>query len=124
MAEEHERVHARREERLQPVRPDVERGGIVVVAAQPQVQVRAGPMQVRRGRIVGGLRRAQDRAGFGQGGERLVNEPGRVLELNGQGQVARPRRQESRQSRVIALTPRGRGRGRNRVAPRTPDTDR
>ena len=144
VAEEDVHVVAGREERLDPSRPCVERGRVVVVAAQAQVQERARSADERRlgsaaasarrragraralvalGRQLG---RAQDGADVAQRGERLVDVPRRILELHHERDRARPRREERREpgigDRGIAADTHGPSRRtsagtRNRTAP-------
>ena len=103
VAEEDVGVVAGVEEWLEAGGPGSELVGVVVVAPEPQVQERPGPPDGRRLRVVGQLGRAQRGARRGERLERLVDVPARVLELERQRQVARPRRQQRGQPVVVAL---------------------
>ena len=125
VAEEDEHVVAGGKERGQPVGPAADLVGRVVVPAQPQVQERRRPAQGRRLGLVRIVRRAQRGPRGRQGRDRLVRLPGGIPQLDGQWQVARPRRQEGRQlARRRGGACRGPGRARSRAAPRRRGTAR
>ena len=125
VAEEHEHVVARRQERLEPRGPGRELGLVVVVASQPEVQERPGPAQGRR---LARPRAARSRTGRHRrppaprtSRRRATTGPG--TPSSGAGRPA-TRRASRPASRRRAGRPRGRGTGRSRAAPRTPGTDR
>ena len=123
VAEEHERVVAVREERLEAGRPGLELGRRVVVSSEPQVEERAGPSDRRRRLVLGQLGRAQRGTRRGQRRERLVDVPARVRELqrSSAGRAAR-RPGTPRAGHRRGATRRGPGTGPSRAAPRTPGT--